>query len=596
MAPAVPTPSARAARKTGDGSRSALSQTLIAAALLALVAGAAYLLKTNPTTAIWVQGYDPAGHWWLSTLLAALPVVVLLGSMAVAHLKAHVAAVIGLLTALVIAMAVYHMPVRLALTTTVYGAGYGLFPICWIILPVIFLYQLTVKTGRFTALQESLTNITEDGRLQLLLIAFALGAFFEGTSGFGTPVAVCGAILISLGFKPIQAAGLSLIANTAPVAFGGLGIPIVTLSAVTGLDVFQLTRMTSLILVPFCMLVPFWLIWVYAGFKSMVEIWPAILVAAVTFSGMEYLMAANFGPSLVAIVAAASTIVVLITFLRFWKPRRVLNAQGEDITGASRQRFDHSAGHTFRAWLPWLVLSVVVFVWGLKQFSKPLDVATTVNVPVAGLDKVVERTPPVVLKAAVEPAVFKLNWAAATGSGIMVAALLAGLLMGLGPMALLKTLLKTVVNIRFTVITISAMLALGFITRYCGLDATMGLAFARTGVLYPFFGTLIGWLGTATTGSDTSSNVLFGSLQKLTAQQIGVSPVLMASANSAGGVMGKMIDAQSIVVASTATQQYGQEGSILRFVFWHSLGLASMAGLVVFLMAYVYPFTRLVVR
>jgi len=572
------------------------SLAIAAAGIATLVAGATWLLKTNPHTGAWLQGYDPTGHWWLSTLFAAMPVVVLLGAMAIAHLKAHVAAVIGLLTALAIAISIYHMPVRLALTTTAYGAGYGLFPICWIILPVIFLYQLTVRTGRFTALQESLTNITEDGRLQLLLIGFALGAFFEGTSGFGTPVAVCGAILISLGFKPIQAAGLSLIANTAPVAFGALGIPIVTLAAVTGLDVLQLTKMTALILVPFCLLVPFWLIWVYAGFKSMLEIWPAILVAAVTFSGTQYLMAANFGPSLVAIVAAASTIVALIAFLRFWKPKRMLNAMGEDITGAARQRFDHSAGHTFKAWLPWLVLSAVVFVWGLKQFSKPLDAATTINIPVAGLDKVVQRTPPVVAKAAAEPAVFKLNWAAATGTAILVAAVLSGLLMGLGPIALLQTFAKTVFSIRFTVITISAMLALGFITRYCGLDATMGLAFARTGALYPFFGTLIGWLGTATTGSDTSSNVLFGSLQKLTAQQIGVSPVLMASANTSGGVMGKMIDAQSIVVASTATQQYGQEGSILRFVFWHSLALASLAGVVVFLLAYVYPFNQLVVR
>jgi len=580
----------------GTNSPSALSVAIVVAGIVTLVAGATYLLKTNPHTGSWLQGYDPTGHWWLSTLFAAMPVVVLLGAMAIFRLKAHVAAVIGLGTALTIAIAVYHMPVRIALTTTAYGAGYGLFPICWIILPVIFLYQLTVKTGRFTALQESLTNITEDGRLQLLLIAFALGAFFEGTSGFGTPVAVCGAILISLGFKPIQAAGLSLIANTAPVAFGALGIPIITLSAVTGLDVLQLTKMTAIILVPFCMLVPFWLIWVYAGFKSMLEIWPAILVAAVTFSAAQYLMAANFGPSLVAIVAAASTIVVLIAFLRFWKPKRVLNAQGEDITSAARQKFDHSAGHTFKAWLPWLVLSVVVFSWGLPQISKPMDKATTVSFPVEGLHNVVRRIPPVVAKPTPEAAVYKLNWAAATGTGIMLAAVLSGLLMGLGPKALLQTFVKTVFTIRFTVITISAMLALGFITRYCGLDATMGLAFARTGVLYPFFGTLIGWLGTATTGSDTSSNVLFGSLQKLTAQQIGVSPILMASANSAGGVMGKMIDAQSIVVASTATQQYGQEGSILRFVFWHSLILASMAGVVVFLLAYVFPFSQLVVR
>jgi lactate permease len=580
----------------GTNSPSTLGMALSVAGILAAIGFSAYILSTNPKAGLWQQGYDPTGHWWLSTLLAALPVVVLLASMAIFKLKAHMAAVIGLLTALLIAVAVYHMPFRLAMTTTVYGAGYGLFPICWIILPVIFLYQLTVKTGRFVALQESLTNITDDGRLQLLLIAFALGAFFEGTSGFGTPVAVCGAILISLGFKPIQAAGLSLIANTAPVAFGALGIPIVTLAAVTGLDLQMLTKMTAIILVPFCLLVPFWLIWVYAGFKRMIEVWPAILVAAGTFSIAQYFMASYFGPSLVAIVASSSTIVALIVFLRFWKPKCVLNAQGEDITSRPRQRFDHSAGHTFKAWLPWLVLSLVVFCWGLPQFAKPLDKLTTILIPVQGLHNVVQRVPPVVLKPALEAAVFKLNWAAATGTGIMLAAIISGLLMGLGPKALLQTFVKTVFTIRFTVITIAAMLALGFITRYCGLDATMGLAFARSGALYPFFGTLIGWLGTATTGSDTSSNVLFGSLQKLTAQQIGVSPILMASANSAGGVMGKMIDAQSIVVASTATQQYGQEGSILRFVFWHSLGLACMAGVFVYLLAYVVPFSNLVVR
>ena len=580
----------------GKNSASTLSLTLMAAGIVAVVAGAIYLLNTNPHGGSWLQGYDPVGTWWVSTIFAALPVVVLLGSMALLHLKAHVSAVLGLATALAVAIGIYHMPVRMALTTAVYGGGYGLFPICWIILPVIFLYQLTVKTGRFVALQESLTNITDDSRLQLLLIAFALGAFFEGASGFGTPVAVCGAILISLGFKPIQAAGLSLIANTAPVAFGALGIPIITLSAVTGIDVLQLSKMTAIILVPFCMLVPFWLIWAFAGFKKMIEIWPAILVAATTFATAQYLMAAAFGPWLVAIVASTSTIVVLITFLRFWKPKRVLNAKGEDITANVRKRFDHSSGHTFKAWMPWLVLSVVVFVWGLPQFSKPLDKATTVSIPVAGLHNSVQRTPPVVAKPTAEAAVYKLNWAAATGTGIMLAAVLSGFFMGLGPKSLFDTFVRTVFNIRFTVITISAMLALGFITRYSGLDATMGLAFARTGALYPFFGTLIGWLGTATTGSDTSSNVLFGSLQKLTAQQIGVAPVLMASANSAGGVMGKMIDAQSIVVASTATQNYGQEGTILRFVFFHSLALACLAGCFVFLIAYVYPFTQLIVH
>jgi lactate permease len=520
-------------------------------------------------------------------------VVVLLGAMAVLRIKAHVAAVIGLLTALAVAVAVFHMPVRLALTTTAYGAGYGIFPICWIILPVIFLYQLTVETGRFRTLQQSLANITDDGRLQLLLIAFALGAFIEGAGGFGAPVAVCGAILISLGFRPIQAAGLSLIANTAPVAFGSLGIPTIALHAVTGLDVLVLTRMIAIILIPFCILVPFWLVALYAGFRGMLEVWPALLVGGVTFAVTQGLMAIFTGPGLVDIAAAVATIVVLIVFLRFWKPKRVLNAKGQDITGLVRTRHEHSAGAIFKAWLPWLTLSVVVFAWGIPQFSQWMDRKTSIGIPVAGLHNFVQRMPPVSLAPIPEPAIFSLNWLAASGAGILVAALLAGFLMGLGPRSLLRALVRTAFTVRYTVITIAAMLGLGYVMRYCGLDATLGLAFARTGALYPFFGTLIGWVGTATTGSDTASNVVFGSLQQVTARQIGVSPMLMVSANAVGGVMGKMIAAPSIVVASTATESYGQEGTILRYVFLHSLALASLVGVLVFLMAYVYPFTTL---
>jgi lactate permease len=566
------------------------------AGILAVVAGAVYLFQTNPRTGSWSQGYDPSGRWWLSTLFAALPVAVLLGTMAILRLKAHVAALLGMLTALTVAVGIFHMPGRLALTTAVYGAGYGLFPICWIVLPVIFLYQLTIKAGQFDALQQSLTNITEDSRLQLLLIAFAFGAFFEGAAGFGTPVAVCGAILISLGFRPLQAAGLALLANTAPVAFGGLGIPIIALHGVTGLDILLLSKMTARMLVPFCILVPFWLIWAFVGLRAMLEIWPAILVAGTTFGLTQLVMATIHGPWLVDIFASVLTIVVLIGFLRVWKPKRILNAVGEDITSQARIRHAHSAGTVFKAWLPWLTLSVLVFVWGIPQFAHFFDQATSIRFSVPGLDAVVHRAPPVVAKATAEAAVFNFNWFTATGTGTLVAATLAGLMMGLGPWTVVKVFFKTVFDIRFTVITIAAMLALGFITRYCGLDATMGLAFARTGLLYPFFGTLVGWLGTASTGSDTSSNVLFGSLQTLTARQIGVSPLLMASANSTGGVMAKMLAAQSIVVASTATQNYGKEGSILRFVFFHSVALVCLAGGLVFLIAYVYPFTLLIPR
>ncbi len=580
------------------GSKSVTASSIagVVAGVLVAIAAAIYLLKSNPSAGIWPQAYDPMGHWWISTSFAALPIVILLGAMAVLRVKAHVAACAGLITALAVAMLAFHMPVRLALTASTYGAGYGLFPICWIILPVIFLYDLTVKTGTFVTLQESLTNITDDSRLQLLLIAFALGAFFEGTAGFGTPVAVCGAILISLGFRPLQAAGLSLLANTAPVAFGALGIPIVALHGVTNIDLLLLSKTISVILVLFCLIVPFWVVWVYAGFRAMLEVWPAILVASATFATAQLLMATFFGPTLVAIVASTSTIFALVLFLRFWKPKRTLNAAGEDITGHERKRFDHSSAKVFKAWMPWLVLSTVVFVWGIPPLSHWMDTISTLKFNVAGLHNFIQRVPPVVAKPTTEPAVFTFNWLTATGTGILVAAIIAGLLMNVGPVTLFKCFFRSLFNIRFAVITIAAMLAIGYVTRFCGLDATLGLAFARTHSLYPFFGSLIGWLGVASSGSDTASNVLFGSLQVMTARQIGVSPVLMASANSAGGVMGKMIAAPSIVVASTATRTYGQEGTILRYVFLHSLALACLVGVVTYLMAYLPPFTSLVAR
>lgn len=556
-------------------------------AVLLVIAGACQLLLTNNPRLNWVQGYDPTGCWWLSALCAALPLVVLLGAMAFLRIPAHFAALAGLTTALVLVVTLNHMPVRLALTAGVYGAGYGLFPVCWIILPVIFLYRLTIKADLFDGLRQSLTSVTADSRLQLLLIAFALGALLEGASGFGTPVAVCGAILIGLGFSPLQAAGLALIADTAPVAFGSLGIPVMTLSAVTGLDQLALAKMVAILLVPFCVLIPFWLIWAYAGFRAMVEVWPAALVAGLTFSLSQLVVAFWMGPALVDIIAALLTLVVLVLFLRVWKPKQTMSA------GKSEQTVQGKSVSAFRAWMPWGVLSVVLFCWGIPQFSHLLDTHTTVSFHVAGLDRVVFRVPPVVPAATSEPAVYKLNWLTATGTASLIGALLAGVLMKLGWRQMLAAFGETLVSIRFTVLTISAMMALGFITRYAGLDATIGLAFARAGALYPFFGTLIGWLGTASTGSDTSSNVLFGSLQRLTAQQIHVSPVLMCSANTTGGVMAKMVAAPSIVVASTATASYGQEGRILRYVFAHSLALGVLVGVLVYLIAYVSPFTQL---
>jgi lactate permease len=548
----------------------------------------------------WSQHYDPLNNVALSTLLAALPVVVLLGSIAVLKIRIHFSALLGLVVALAVALLVYRMPVKAAAATTVFGAAYGLFPIGWIILNLIFLYQLTVNKGYFTILRNSLATVAPDPRIQVILIAFCFGAFFEGTAGFGTPVAVSAAILIQLGFKPLQASGLSLIANTAPVAFGALGTPIIALSKVTGIDELTLSGMVGRQLPFFSLIVPFWVIWAMVGFRGMMEVWPAALTAGLAFAIPQFLVSNFHGPMLVDIVASISSIAAVAVLLRFWRPRTIWKLSGNGDVPPEMQPARHNANDVKKAWLPWILLSVLVFIWGVPQVKRTLNDISAPEFNVAGLHNVILRTPPVVPTPSTEKptkaeeAVFKLNWLSATGSGILAAAILAGILMKFSLKEMLKIYWATLVRVRFSLITIAAMLALGYVTKYSGTDATLGLALAKTGVLYPFFGTLLGWLGVALTGSDTASNVLFGSLQRITAEQIGISPVLMAAANSSGGVMGKMVDAQSIVVASTATNWYGHEGNILRYVFFHSLALATLVGILVFLQAYVFPFTQMV--
>jgi lactate permease len=544
----------------------------------------------------WNQVYDPTGHWVLSTILAALPIIVLLGSLAFLHLKAHSAAILGLVAALAIVIFVFGMPVSKGFSVAAYGAAYGLFPIGWIILNVIFLYTLACDKGYFKILQESLTGITQDRRLQLLLIAFSFGAFFEGAAGFGTPVAVTAAILIGLGFSPLAASGLSLIANTAPVAYGALGTPIIALAGVTGIDIQKLSAMVGRQLPFFSVIVPFWLVWVFAGFGGMIEIWPALLVAGTLFAIPQFLLSNFHGPWLVDIVAAVCSMFGLIIFLFLWHPRRIWGLEGHEEGKAARASHGHSAGAVLKAWTPWAVLSVVVFVWGIPQVKALLDGISIIKIPVPGVHQLINRMPPVVATSTAEAAVYTFNWLSFTGTGIFIAAIISAFIMGFKTKEMAAAWWKTLKRVRYSLLTVAAMLAIGYTTRYSGLDAAMGLTFAKTGVLYPFFGTLLGWLGVALTGSDTSSNVLFGSLQKISAEQIGVSPVLMAAANSSGGVMGKMIDAQSIVVASTATKWYGHEGDILRYVFFHSLALAALMGVLVFLEAYVFPFTELVVK
>jgi lactate permease len=551
----------------------------------------------------WSQVYDPFGNTVLSTLVAALPIVVLLGSLAFFHVKAHYAALLGLIVALAVSIFAFGMPPAMAGKSALFGAMFGLLPIGWIVLNVIFMYHLTNDVGLFDVLQKSITGITTDRRLQLLLIAFCFGAFFEGAAGFGTPVAVTAAILMGLGFTPLSAAGLSLIANTAPVAFGALGTPVIVLAAVTGLDIHALSAMIGRQLPFFSVLVPFWLIWAFVGFRRMIEIWPAILVAGVSFAVPQFLVSNFHGPWLVDVVAAVSSMAALALFLKFWHPKRVWTSasrEGETVSYEEAEskavRHGFTRAQIIQAWTPWAILSVLVFIWGLPQAKDFLNAISAPKFPIEGLHNMVVRMPPIVPKPTPEAAVYTLNWLSATGTGILIAALIAAIVMGISVPKMVQTYGKTLKLVRFPLLTIAAMLALGYTTKGAGLDSTLGLAFAHAGWFYPFFGTMLGWLGVAMTGSDTSSNVLFGGLQKVSAEQLGLSPVLMSAANSSGGVMGKMIDAQSIVVASTATKWYGHEGDILRYVFFHSLALAALMGLLIMAQAYVWPFTSLVVH
>jgi lactate permease len=528
-------------------------------------------------------------------------VVTLLVLIASNKVKAHIAAIIALIVANFVAIVLFTMPADMSLRATVLGAVTGFFPIGWIVLNVIFLYRLTVEKGAFETLQNTIGGVTRDRRLQLLLIAFSFGAFFEGASGFGTPVAVTGAILIGLGFSPLAASGLSLIANTAPVAYGALGTPIAGLASVTGLDPFLLGAMVGRQLPFFSLIVPFWVVWAFAGWKGMKDVWPAILVTGVSFAIPQFLISNYINPWIVDIGASLISMACLIGFLKVWQPKELwlspaLRSHDPSAADAPAPKPLMKPG-TAQVWfalLPWIIVCVILLLWGTNAVKAALNAYATWNYPVPGLHNMINKVAPIVTTPTKEAAVFSFTWLSYTGSGMLIAAIISGLLMGFTPAGLVTAYGKTIKVCAYSLITISAMLAIGTLTRLSGIDATLGLAFAGTGVLYPFFGTLLGWLGVALTGSDTASNILFGNLQKITSTQLGISPILMAAANSSGGVMGKMIDAQSIVVASTATNWFGHEGTILRFVFVHSITLACLVGILVMLQAYV--FTGMIVQ
>ena len=575
----------------------------------------------------WTQIYDPLGHWWLSTLVAGLPIIVLFGLLAGLRVKPHWCAIAGAATAVAVAMLFFKMPPSLAAMSFGYGVAYGILKIAWIVLAAVYLYDISVETGQFEIMKESVAGITADRRLQVLLVAFCFGAFIEGAAGFGAPVAIAGAFMIGLGFRPFHAAALNLIANTAPVAWGAIGTPVHALAAVSGLPESDLNAMIGRILPLTAVIVPFWLVKTMVSWRETFEVFPAILVVGVSFALTQFFWSNYVDSNLVDIMGGVVSIVAVLIFLRFWKPKkiwrfdyddqpiapvRVAGAITDDVGGEwPAEKFDglvktrsYTAGQILKAWTPFAILSLFVLLWGLPPIKLAMNQATTPAFKVvlangkprpgpAGWDvpylhNAISRAAPVVAKPTPEAARYDFNWLSATGTGCFFAAIVSGLLLGQGPVKLMKIFWRTLVRMRLAMVAISFMLGLGFVTRYAGLDAVLGLAFTRTGWLYPFFGTFLGWLGVALTGSDTSSNALFGSLQRITSQQLGIDPVLMCAANSAGGVMGKMVDAQSITIATAATEQVGNEGIIFRFVAWHSVALCSIVGIIVMLYAYVF--------
>jgi lactate permease len=553
----------------------------------------------------WVQIYDPLGAPWLSTLMAAAPIVVLLGLL-VAGQSAPRAAVVGLLVALAISVFGFGMPTSAALASATYGACFGLLPIGWIVLAAVFLFHLTVRSGQFEIVKHSVAAISPDRRMQALLIAFSFGTFVEGAAGFGTPVAISAALLIGLGFSPLYAAGLALLANTSPVAFGALGTPITTLAKISGLDEMALSQMAGRQLPFFSLIVPAWLVATMSGWRGVVGCWPAILVCGGSFAGIQFLTANYHGPTLVDVVGGLGSLLALTVFLRFWQPREIWRFPDEPPTESEPAPVLTKRQITY-AWVPWALLSVLVFLWGGPSFRGLLDGGdaehpnmlagiSKFSWEMPGLHNKIYRTAPVVaLQSGAdradkpEDATYKFNWLSTTGTGIFIAALLSAFWLRITPAEFALQFLETLFKMRWALLTIACMLALAFTTKYSGSDATLGLAFTKTGALYPFFAPLLGWLGVALTGSDTSSNALFGSLQRITAEQLGLNPLLIVASNSTGGVMGKMIDAQSIVVAAVATEQTGGEGKILRFVFMHSIVLACLVGLLTLAQAYLFP-------
>lgn len=539
----------------------------------------------------WQQIYDPLGNLWLSALVAAIPIIFFFVALAVFRMKGHLAGTVTVVLSLCVAIFFYRMPVDMALASAAYGFFYGLFPIAWIIVCAVFLYKVTVKTGQFDIIRASVVSLTEDQRLQMLLVGFAFGAFLEGAAGFGAPVAITAALLVGLGFNPLYAAGLCLITNTAPVAFGAMGIPIIVAGQVTGIDPFKIGQMAGRQLPLLSVLVPFWVIIIMDGWRGVRETWPAILVCGATFAITQFLTANFVGPELPDITSALVSLISLSVFLKFWKPKRIFRFEGQEAVIKGAQ---HSLGTILKAWSPFAILTLFVTIWSLKPFkalfAKGAMLAwTVINTPVPLLDKLVIKMLPIVKVATPYGASYSFNWLSATGTAILIAAIVSLVMLKMKPAEAVGAFTGTVTELIRPIYSIGMVLAFAFIANYSGLSATLALLLAGTGAAFTFFSPFLGWLGVFLTGSDTSSNALFSNLQATTAQQIGVSDTLLVAANTTGGVTGKMISPQSIAVATAAVGLVGREADLFRFTVKHSLLLAALVGVITTIQAYLLP-------
>jgi lactate permease len=551
---------------------------------------------------MWQHNYEPvAGSLGMSALVAAIPIAVLIVMLGVLRKPAWMSALTALAGAAVVAVTAYGMPAKLAVISIVYGAAYGLFPIAWIVFTSIMLYRLAVDTGKFEIIKDSVGSLTDDRRLQALFIAFSFGAFIEGAAGFGAPVAVSGAMLAGLGFDPFYAAGICLLANTAPVAFGSIGIPVITLANVTGLPVMPLSAMVGRLCAMISVIIPAYLIVVMAGPARALEVLPAIVACGVSFAGMQFLVSNYLGPDLTDIMSSLTCIVVMVAVLKLWRPKNIMRLEGDKATGEARS---HSGAELLAAWLPYLMLVVFVLAWGEASIKNALDARTHALLPdapwksptvlngifVPGLHNAITRVPPVTAAPSPYAAVFTFNWLTASGTACFLATLVTALLLRVGPSQLAGIYVATFKQLKLAILTIAGMLSLAYVMNYSGMTSTLGLALAATGGAFPFFSAVVGWLGVFLTGSDTSANALFGNLQVVTANALGLNPVLTASVNSAAGVMGKMISLHSIAVAVAATgMTLADESRLFRFTVKHSVLLMAVMGIISLLFTYVWP-------